>query len=88
MSELADRSGKKNTQSAAQRGKSASQVPVRKKREGERTLSDNFSKLTKASSYRVIVRQDSTRQNRNQPHLSAEWLPEPSRHERHLSPIR
>ena len=35
MSELADRSGKKNTQSAAQRGKSASQVPVRKKREGE-----------------------------------------------------
>lgn len=75
-------------QSAAQRGKSSSQVAVRKTREGERKLPENFAKLTKASRYRVIVRQDSTRQNLNKTHLSAARLPEPSRHERHLSTTR
>lgn len=75
-------------QSAAQRGKRASQVAVRKTREGERKLPENFAKLTKASRYRVIVRQDSTRQNLNKTHLSAARLPEPSRYERHLSTTR
>lgn len=54
-------------QSAAQRDKSASQVPVRKKREGERKLSEKFSKLTKASSYRVVGRTQPGTSKQNTP---------------------
>ena len=54
-------------QSTAQRDKIASQVPVRKKRDGERKLSEKFSKLTKASSYRVIGRTQPGKSKQNTP---------------------